>query len=151
MMYEYRSGRLYVLISHLAADELDVLGALRVAVTGTELSASLVSREASLATVGVHLREVECAVKAAGELGHVDREGELLVLEVERLVLGVRRVHEVDTRADVLLRGLGDELERERVAGGRDTVGALVVGAVERAVSRACHVVGAERGIPGVT
>ena len=76
------------------------------------------------------------------------RERELLVLQVEGLVLRVRGVHEVNARADV---GTGLELERERVAGRGDTVGARVVGAVERAVGRASGIVGAERGVPGVT
>ena len=137
--------------THGSVNELDVLRALRVTVTSSVLGTSLVPREARHTTIGVHLREVERAVETAGKLGHVDREGELLVLEVERLVLGVGRVHEVDTRANVLLRGLGDELERERVTGSRDTVGALVVSAVERAVGRAGHIIGAERSVPGVT
>ena len=135
----------------LSVDELDVLRALRVTVTGTELGSSLVGRETSLATVGVHLRKVESTVETAGQVRHVDGERELLVLEVEQLVLRVGRVHELDTRTNVLLRGLGDELERERVAGSRDTVGALVVSAVERAVGRAGHIIGAERSVPGVT
>ena len=60
-----------------------------------------------------------------------------------RLVL-----QEVETRANV---GTGLEGEGERVAGGGNTVSAGVVSAVERAVGRAGHIIGAERSVPGVT
>ena len=111
--------------AYLAVDKLDVVRALSVAVTSSVLGSSLVVGEAGLATVGVHLDEVESAVQAAGELRHVDVESELLVLEVEHLVLGVGRVQEVHTRADVgRVRAVGHELERKRVAARGDTVGA---------------------------
>ena len=87
MMYEYRSGRLYVLISHLAADELDVLGALRVAVTSSVLGTNLVPREARHTTIGIHLREVDGTVKTARKVRHVDIESEFHVLHVECRVL----------------------------------------------------------------
>ncbi len=69
--------------------------ALGIAVAGTVLGTGLVAREAAEPAVGVHLDEVQRAVEAAGELRHVDVERELLVLQLEHLVLGVRRVHEV--------------------------------------------------------
>ena len=81
-------------------------------------------------------------------MAHVDGESELLVLEVEQLVLGVGRVHEVDTRADVRA---SHELERERIARRGDTVGARVVRTVERAVGGAGRAVGAEGRVPLVT
>ena len=106
--------------SYLAVDELDVLGALRVAVASTVLSTSLVGCVLGETTILSHLDEVQSTVETAGEVGHVDIEGEFLVEEGEHLVVGVV-LHQVDTRADV---GAGNELERERVAAGRDTVGA---------------------------
>lgn len=118
-----------------------------VAVAGTVLGASLVVGELRHATVGVHLTEVESAVETARELRHVNVEGELLVQELEHLVLGLA-AHEVDTRADV---GARDELQSERVAGGRDAVSTLVVGTVEGAVLRASDTVGTERGVPFIT
>ena len=130
-----------------AVDELEVARALRVAVASTVLSTSLVCREARNATVSIHLREVDGAVETARKLRHVDREGKLLVLEVEGLVLGVGGVHEVDTRADVRS---GLKLKRERVARRGDAVCARVVGAVESTVSRAGRIVGTEGGVPGV-
>jgi hypothetical protein len=51
------------------------------------------------------------------------------------LVLGVGGVHQVQAGADILaVVVLGDELERRRVARGRDTVSARVVSAIERTV-----------------
>ena len=111
--------------TYLAVDELDVVRALGVAVAGTVLGAGDVAWEAGLATVSVHLDEVEGAVETTGEVRHVDVEGELLVLQVEHLVGGVILGHEVDTRTDVLgVRTLRHELERERVPAGGDTVSA---------------------------
>ena len=111
--------------TYLAVDELDVVRALGVAVSGTVLGASLVAGEAGLATVGVHLDKVERAVETAGEVRHVDVEGELLVLQVEHLVGGVILREEVDTRPDVLrVWTLGHELEAKCVSARGDTVGA---------------------------
>lgn len=132
--------------AYLAVDELDVARALRVAVAGTVLGTSLVGREARQAAVLVHLRQVERAVEAARQVRHVDVEGELLVQQLEHLVVRVVR-HQVHTRADVRAR---HELERERVAGGRDAVRARVVRAVERAVLRARRPVGAQCRVPRV-
>ena len=134
-------------VTYLAVDELDIPGALRVAVSRTVLGSGLVVGVLGHATILVHGGEVEGAVETAGQVGHVDVEGELLVEELEHLVVGVV-LHEVDTRADV---GARHELERERGAGGRDTVRARVVRAVEGAVLRAGHAVGAEGSIPRVT
>jgi len=61
------------------------------------------------------------------------------------LVLGVGRVHEVDTRSRV---GASDQLQRERVARGGDTVGTSVVSAIERAVLGAARRVRAVGGAP---
>ena len=109
---------------YLTVDELDVLGALRVAVTGTVLGTSLVVSELAGTTIGVHLNQVDCTVETTRKSGHVDVESELLVLEVEELVGGVVLREEVDTGTDVLrVRALGHELERELVAAGGDTVG----------------------------
>ena len=99
--------------------------ALGVAVASTVLGTGRVGREAGLATVSVHLDEVERAVETAREVGHVNVESELLVLQVEHLVRGVVLGEEVDTGTDVLgVRALLDELEVELVAARRDTVGA---------------------------
>ena len=119
--------------THLAVDELDVLRALGVAVTSSVLGASLVVGEAGLATVGVHLDEVESAVETARKLGHVNVECKLLVLQVEHVV-GRFILKKVDTRADVGVRARGDELEREGAATCGDTVGSLVVRAIDSTV-----------------
>ena len=136
--------------THSSVNELDVLGALRVTVASSILGTSLVRREARHTTVGVHLREVDGTVETTGEVRHVDIEGELHVLHVERRVLRVA-VHQVDARPDVgRARGIRDEVELERAAGRCDTVGALVVRTVESAVSSAGRWVGTESSVPGV-
>ena len=66
--------------------------------------------------------EVEGTVETAGKLGHIDGESELLVEKLEHLVLALGG-EQVGARADVLLRGLGHELKRKRVARGGDAVG----------------------------
>lgn len=106
----------------LAVNELDVPRALRVTVTSTVLSASLVGGVLGHAAALVHLDEVEGSIETPRELGDVDVEGKLLVQNVGHLVLGVT-LHEVDTGADVGVLAPGDELEGEGIAAGRDVVG----------------------------
>jgi hypothetical protein len=137
--YSLREARAY-----LAVDELDVARTLGVAVTSTVLGTGLVAGEPGHATVSIHLTQVEGAVETAGELRNIDGESELLVQELEHCVLCLT-VQEVDTRADV---GSRYEAEREGVAGGRDTVGGIVLGTVEGTVRSAGHGVGAESSVP---
>ena len=118
---------------YLSVDELDVLRALGVTVSRTELGTGLVVGEASHTTIGVHLDEVESAVETARKLGHVNVECELLVLQVEHVV-GRFILKKVDTRADVGVRARGDELEREGAATCGDTVGSLVVRTIDSTV-----------------
>lgn len=54
--------------SHLSVDELEITGALRVAVTGTIRGTSLVVGVFGHTTVGVHLGEVKCAVQTARQV-----------------------------------------------------------------------------------
>lgn len=115
-------GRVPALDVGYTVDELDVVGALGVAVSSSVLGTSLVVALVDT-TVGSHLNKVESTVQTARQLGDVDVEGELLADEVEHLVLGVA-LHEVGTRTNVSrVRALGDELEGQRVAAGSDTVG----------------------------
>lgn len=106
--------------THSAADELDVVRALGVAVARAVLGASCVVADTHVAVLG-HLSKVQSAVQAAREVGDVDIERELLILEVEHLVRVVGG-HQVRAGADVgRVRSVGDELERERIAAGGDT------------------------------
>ena len=118
---------------HLSIDELDIMRTLGVAVTSTILSTSLVAGEFGHAAIRVHLDKVDGTVEATGELGHVNVERELLVLQLEELVSAVV-LEEVDTRADVGVRARGDELEREGAATCGDTVGSLVVRTIDSTV-----------------
>lgn len=107
----------------LTVDELDVVGALRIAVTSSVLGTGLVVALVQ-ATVGSHLDEVESTVQTARKLGDIDVESELLTNKVEHLVLGVG-LHEIGTRTNVAgVLSLGDELEGQSVTAGGDTVGA---------------------------
>lgn len=102
----------------MTVDELEITGALRVAVSSTVFRTSLVVREPGDSAVRVHLREVDSAVQAARKVRNVDVKGELPVKHFEELVRGVG-VHEVHTRPDVRA---SDEFERKGVASGGDTV-----------------------------
>jgi hypothetical protein len=94
----------------LAVDELDIVGALGIAVTSSVLGTSLVVA-LSDTTVGSHLDEVESTVETARELGDIHVEGKFLADEVEHLVLCVG-LHEVGTRTNVgSAVALGDELD----------------------------------------
>jgi hypothetical protein len=136
----------------LAVDPLAVVRALRVAVAGAVLGASSVGRVLGLAAVGVHLHKVQRAVQPARQLGHVDVDGELLVLQLEELVV-LLVLHQEGARADVgrVLTG-GDEGERERVAIRVDAVRrrVLLVRALDHAVGRAGRRIGAEGRVPQV-
>lgn len=131
-----------------AVDELDVTGALGVAVAGSVLGAGLVAVVARLAAVLVHGDEVEGAVETAADLGHVHVKGELVAQEGEHLVR-VLVLHEVETAANVLAVGaLSDKLQAQLVAARGDAVGARVVGAVDAALLSASLAIRADGGIP---
>jgi hypothetical protein len=102
----------------LATNELDVTGALAVAVAGSVLGSGLVVRLGGQTSVRVHGNEVKSAVQTAGKLGNIDVKGELIVEEVESLILGRRsRFHEVDTATDsVAERVLGNKLQVQLAA-----------------------------------
>ena len=124
--------------------------ALRVAVARAQLGARGVAGVLALAAVLVHLHKVEGTVEAAREVGDVDVEGELFVLELEHLVVLVV-LHQVRPRAHVLGVGaLHDEREINGIAARLDAVGVLVllVRAFEDAALGARLRVRAQRRIP---
>jgi hypothetical protein len=135
----------------LSGDELDVVGALSIAITGSVLGTSLVVGLGGHATIGLHVGEVEGTVKTARKVGDIDVKGELLVLDLEHLIFGVVRGHEVDTRTNVGAGALGDKLHGKSVSRGGDTICATVVGTLNGAVLGAGDGVRAEGGIPSVT
>mmetsp|Transcript_94783 Transcript_94783/g.263624 ORF Transcript_94783/g.263624 Transcript_94783/m.263624 type:complete len:211 (+) Transcript_94783:873-1505(+) len=94
------NGSLCTPILHigLAPHPLEVVRALRVAVAGAVLGARWVG--AAPVASGVHLDEVKRAVQAAWQVGDVDVECELAILQLEELV-GVLVLHQVGARADV--------------------------------------------------
>lgn len=132
---------------YLAVDELDIVGALGVTITGSVLGTSFVGGVLGKTTIGVHLDEVESAVKATREVGHIDVEGELLILELKHLVCSVTR-HEIHTRTDV---GPSNKFEGECGTGGTDTVSARVISTVYGAILGTGGGVGALGGVERVT
>lgn len=134
----------------LAVDELEVTGALGVAVASAVRCTSLVARVLGHAAVGVHGNKVEGTVQTARQVGHVHVKGELLAQQVKGLVLGLGR-HQEETAANVGIGALGDEAEGQSVVGRGHTVGGLVVGAINAAVGGTGRIIGAEVGVPGVS
>jgi len=154
----------------LAVDELQITGALSIAVTGTVLGTGLVALVLGHTTVLVHGDEVQGAVETAAELRHIDIEGELVAQQREHLVL-VLAIQEVETRSDVggcercfskeeltgftslyglllTVVSLGDELQGQGVAACRCTVGTLVFGPVDGAVFGTRVGIGADGAVP---
>lgn len=93
------------------------------------MSASLVGWILRHATVGIHRREVQSAVKTAPKVGNVDIECELVIEWLKQVVLG-RRVQEVDTGTNIDLGAVSNEVEPEGAAGGGNAVSATIVRAV---------------------
>merc|ERR1719336_733110 len=79
----------------LAVDELEISRTLSIAVTSAERGSRLVCWELSLATVLVHLNEVQGSVESARQLGDVHVKGELPVLEVEHVIVFLIRGEKV--------------------------------------------------------
>ena len=129
---------------------LDVVRALCIAVARAVRRTGLVAGVLAEPAVGLHLDKVEGTVEAAGELGHVDVERELLVLQLEKAV-GAVVFEEVGAGTDVDgVRAVGDEVDLEGVARRREPVCTLVVARLDGAVAGAGCGVGADRGVPGV-
>lgn len=81
-----------------------------------------------------HGYEVKCSVETAVECGKVHVESEFIPNEFEHLIV-VRVFHQVRARADIgAVATLGKVFECERVAAGRDAVGAGIIGALYSAV-----------------
>lgn len=136
-------------ITYLALDKLDVTRALRVAVTGSVCGTGGVAREARNTSVEIHAHKVESTVKTAANVGDINVEGELVTEKLEALVLVT--VHEVDTATNAgAVLTLIDELQRQRITAGGDTVGGLILCAIKAAVFSAGLAIRAERRVPGV-
>lgn len=140
--------RLPVIDVGLSTNKLYITGALTIAVTSTEFSASLIAWVLRLPTVRVHLSKVDGTVETAREIADVDLEAEFLVLELEYSIL-VLSVHEIESRTNV---GARNKPEREVITRGCDTVGACVVGALESTLGRTFFTVTclADRLVPSV-
>lgn len=137
---------------YLSVNELDIVRALRVAVTRSVFGTGLVAAVLAHTTIGIHLGEIKSTVETTRKVGNINVEGELLVEEVEHLVVrGASWSHEVDTRSNVLVRSSRNKVEPERVTRGGDTVCTSVVGTIEGTVGSARHVIWAKSSVPGVS
>mmetsp|Transcript_81765 Transcript_81765/g.189927 ORF Transcript_81765/g.189927 Transcript_81765/m.189927 type:complete len:246 (-) Transcript_81765:2-739(-) len=131
----------------LATDELQIVGALRIAVTGAVFGACFVVA-LTQAAIGLHLYKVDCTVQAAFQGGHVHIEGELTVQQLEHHV-GVLVLHHVQSRANRLTVL---KLQPDAVAHGAHAVRALIllrVHALQSASACAREAIRAEGFIPG--
>lgn len=117
--------------------------ALGIAVAGAVVGAAGV--ELGLGSVGNHFRQVEGRVHAAGELGGVDVEGELVARQGEHLVLVLGLVEEVDARGDD--SAVEDVLQAEGSAIGGHAVDRVVWDTLNNAVLSARLLVGAGGGV----
>lgn len=81
----------------------------------------------------VHCHEVKCGIEATLDGGQVDVKGEFVAHQCEHLILGgTRPGHEIKPRPDVgPVLMLGNELQGQRVAARRSSVGLGVFGALE--------------------
>lgn len=137
-------------MTYKTINELDVTGALAVAVTSAVLGTSGVARVLGQTTIGVHGNEVEGTVQTAANTGNIHVKGELVAQQGEHLV-GLVVLHEVHAAANVgAVLALGDELEAEGVAAGDGAVGGGVLGTVEAALLGAGGAVSADGLVPGV-
>ena len=112
----------------LSVDPLDVMRTLGVTVAGTISRACCVPWVVQTSIL-LHLNKVQSAVEAAGKLGHIDCECELLVLQFEHVIVLARLVHQVGSGTNVLgVLALCHKLQghRARVVGG-DAIGITVV------------------------
>lgn len=118
---------------YLSLDEV-LNRALRVAISSAIPSTSRV--EVICITLGVHLREVQCAVDAAWHLGDIDIECELLIQKLEMLVR-VLICHEIHSwrrqRSDIRSRICLVDVQCQCVAAGTNTIGGVI-----HALERAC-------------
>lgn len=96
-------------------------------------------------TIGIHGGEVQSAVQAAGQLGDVHVEGELVAEEVKCLVFLVAGVHKIQPGANVRT---SDELKGKGIAACAHTVGAAVISAIKGAVCGTVLVAWAELLVP---
>lgn len=84
------------------------------------------------------------------KLAKVNIKSKLVANQVELVVLG-GRVHKVETTANVLARALRNELQRERVSAGLNTISTGVISSIQDTVGGASLVIGAERSVPSVS
>ena len=109
--------------------------ALRIAVPGAVGRTSGI--ELALATLSLHLGEIQGTVHAARELGHVHVKGELLADELEHLVGLVVLGEQVDTGEEGLEVIISEHVERDSVTLGNDAIRCVVLDALHDTVLEA--------------
>lgn len=84
------------------------------------------------------------------KLAEVNIKSKLVANQVELVVLG-GGVHKIETTSNVLARALRNELQRERVSAGLNTISSRVISSIQDTVGGASLVIRAERSIPSVS
>ena len=147
------STRIPSLTVRFTVDELDIMRALRVAVSSSVLGSCQI--RAGHSTVLSHLNKVQRTVQTTRQFRHVDLERELSVLQFEHSILVTRRCRHVRTTSHVLrVLSLRHEFQIQVASVRRHTVrvGPIALrNTVQRAVLRTCHRIGTDRGIPGIS
>lgn len=84
------------------------------------------------------------------KLAEIHIKSKLIANQVELVVLG-GGVHKVETTSNVLARALGNELQRQRVSTGLNTISTGVISSIQDTVGGASLVIRAERSVPSVS
>lgn len=135
---------------YLAVNKLDIMGTLRIAVTSSVFRAGLVTGMLRLATIRVHLNKIQRSVQSTREFRHINIERKLLVLGLKHLIPGIGRIHQVNSRTDILPRALRDKLMCQCIPAGRNTVRAAIVRSIDRTVLRTRDGIRTQCSVPRV-
>lgn len=120
--------------TRLATNELEVTGALSIAVARAVLGTSLVGWVATHTSIGLHSNKVQSAVDATLDGGQINVEGELVPSEGEHLV-SLLVLHEIETGANVrAVLMLRDERQSEGIAARGGAVRGIICGPFKSAI-----------------
>jgi hypothetical protein len=105
----------------LTVDELDIVRALRIAITGAVVGTGLIVSEA-LASVVVHLNEIHGTINAAFKMRDINVHRELPILQIKHLV-AVIAIQQVQARANIRTMGVfSDEAQLDTAVYLRDAI-----------------------------
>jgi len=121
----------------LSVDPFEIVRALRVTVTSTIFSTSLVGWVFAQASILLHFYEVESAVQTARKVRHINSESKFTIQKFEHLVVAVV-LEKVCTGSNVgTVWTVGDEPQVKRVATCCYSICSWIVGSINCSVFRA--------------